>query len=328
MTLCSTTHQPTGIRRGLCSAHRTGKGRIVAAINRSTHTGLDSEGLLSLLANDDHLAEEVARAGAITISIGHNDGHGTSPTIRATATTMASSHPGYLHARMHRRVVAGLWRAMGAHTLGDRAFRVGVPALLPVTNVYDSWLRWPALPDPLAPDINVVRQLLEAQDRLICRIAERHNALCADLHTAFNGQRGFDAVAEWISGPRDQRRRRLRLHGRGGRDLTGREPSGSSCCRSTRPNHTLLERVRPPCPTGAVRGHRVPSSAHTYRYRAYTVLTLPRRLLSAMRLLFHRLQRFLALALVVAALAESAGRRRRATGVPSIQTTDAPSQMS
>jgi len=264
------------------------------------------------------------------------------PSRSPSATTMAME-PRRRFERRRRRWLFPPWllTRTDASTSGRRplasdgssysrrpSLSVGRTGLLPVTNVYDSWLRWPALPDPLAPDINVVRQLLEAQNRLICRIAERHNALCADLHTAFNGQRGFDAVAEWISGPRDQRRRRLRLHGRGGRDLTGREPSGSSCCRSTRPNHTLLERVRPPCPTGAVRGHRVPSSAHTYRYRAYTVLTLPRRLLSAMRLLFHRLQRFLALALVVAALAESAGRRRRATGVPSIQTTDAPSQMS
>jgi hypothetical protein len=66
--------------------------------------------------------------------------------------------------------------------------------------IFDQWLGFSGNTADFNANIGVVKQLLERQNADICRVAAEHGALCADLHTAFNGP-SHDQPSAALLGP-------------------------------------------------------------------------------------------------------------------------------
>ncbi|MEY2581360.1 MAG: hypothetical protein QOE09_1209 [Ilumatobacteraceae bacterium] len=161
-------------------------GKSVRVENLSRHTGLTSLGLLKDL-DDAGVRASVAAADAITVSIGFNDspmGLDDDPCDGAASDTQLA---------LYTDACIGEWAAAFARrftTVLDeiKQLRGDKPTLLTVINIYDQWLGFSENSADTNAHIAVVKGLLERQNAEICRIAADHGALCADLHSAFNGE--------------------------------------------------------------------------------------------------------------------------------------------
>jgi hypothetical protein len=68
-----------------------------------------------------------------------------------------------------------------------KGLRGDKPTLITVINIFDQWLGFSENSADFDAHIDVIKTLLERQNADICRVAVDHGALCADLHSAFNG---------------------------------------------------------------------------------------------------------------------------------------------
>lgn len=164
----------------------TATGKAVTVVNLSSHAGLTSTGLSADLANDASLRASVAAADAITISIGFNDAPmlvDDDPCDGAVGDTQLGT---YTDACISQWADAFAERYT---TILDeiKTLRGDKPTLLTVINIFDTWLGFSGNPADFNAHIGVVKTLLESQNAAICRVAADHGALCADLHSAFNG---------------------------------------------------------------------------------------------------------------------------------------------
>lgn len=161
-------------------------GESVGVLNRSQHTGLTIEGLLNLFNNETFTAE-VADADAITISIGYNDA-----PMGVTDDPCDGASGDFPDLAKYTDACIDEWADEFAAQFEDVLasvveLRAGKPTLVSVINVYDWWRGFEQNPEEIDANIDVVRRVLERQNEDICRIADEHGFLCADVHTAFNG---------------------------------------------------------------------------------------------------------------------------------------------
>ena len=143
-------------------------GRSVKVSNLSEHTGINSSDLRAQLAADRSLRSTVARADAITVTIGHND-----PPWNRT-DDVCDGKGGYPNADWARyddacltataAVYAGNLDAMLRQV---RALRTGKPTLLRVTNDYDDLIGDPQVPASAYP---TAKKFFDTYTALTCRL--------------------------------------------------------------------------------------------------------------------------------------------------------------
>ena len=173
-------------------------GKSVKVANLSSHNGLTSAGLLHDL-NDPNVRASVAAADVITVSIGFND-----------APMLVNDDPcdgaaGDTKLELYTDACINDWADTFARRfkiiLDDiKDLRGDKPTLLTVINIYDQWLGFSQNSADINAHIAVVKTLLERQNAGICRVAADHGALCADLHSAFNGP-NHDQPSGTLLGP-------------------------------------------------------------------------------------------------------------------------------
>jgi lysophospholipase L1-like esterase len=160
-------------------------GKSVRVMNVSEHSGLTSNGLLADLSRDDFRAS-VAAADAITISIGFND----APMLVNDDPCDGPAEDPQLETYTEACITA--W----ADAFGQRYTKIldqvqelrrSKPTVVTVINIFDQWRGFADNSQGVAAHIDVVKTILEHQNARICSIAIAHGALCADLHSAFNG---------------------------------------------------------------------------------------------------------------------------------------------
>jgi lysophospholipase L1-like esterase len=160
-------------------------GEQVEVVNMSRHDGLTSTGLLESLS-DPTLRDRVAAADAITVSIGFNDAPMLVPDDPCDGNAAQSDLGGYTDTCIKQWAASFGERYAGIlHEIAD--LRQGKPTLLTVIDVFDQWRGFDGNAPDFTAHIAVVTSILEQQNAEICRAAAQYGALCADVHTAFNG---------------------------------------------------------------------------------------------------------------------------------------------
>ncbi len=163
-------------------------GRPVKVSNLSEHTGINSSDLRTELATDKPLRSAVARADAITVTIGHND----PPWNRSD--DVCDGRGGYPDADWAKYDDACL--AATAKVYGDsldailrelRRLRSGKPTLIRVTSDYNDLLGDPQVPTAATP---TAKRFFDTYSVLTCRLAQKYKAVCIDTYHAFNGPNG------------------------------------------------------------------------------------------------------------------------------------------
>jgi lysophospholipase L1-like esterase len=173
-------------------------GKPVKVANLSSHNGLTSAGLVDAL-KDPNVRASVAAADAITVSIGFND----APMLVDDDPCDGAS--GDTKLELYTDACINDWADTFAQRykiiLDDiKQLRGDKPTLLTVINIYDQWLGFSQNSADINAHIAVVKTLLERQNAAICRVAADHGALCADLHSAFNGP-NHDQPSGTLLGP-------------------------------------------------------------------------------------------------------------------------------
>jgi lysophospholipase L1-like esterase len=128
--------------------------------------GWNSSALRDSVMHDEVVRSEIAQAGAIVVTIGHND----TPWVRGGGSAQ----------RLRRNLDAVLSQI--------RRLRRGRPTLLRVTNFYND--------RPGKPE---ARRIVDRYARTICASSAQYRGECADVHRAFNGPGGRSLVRPLIA---------------------------------------------------------------------------------------------------------------------------------
>ena len=157
----------------------------VVVHNLTMHNGLNSSGLLGYLENGASIGlvsedafTAVSGADIITVSIGFND---ISFDDRARADALVAAFESNLDGIVSR----------------IEALRAGKPTLVRLIGIYNNGIAATPAADPDGPDtgIDVWKPIIEAQNKVVCRVAKKHDVGCVDLYVAFNGKDGTASPA-------------------------------------------------------------------------------------------------------------------------------------
>jgi lysophospholipase L1-like esterase len=165
-------------------------GRKVEVSNRSEHTGLTLDGLMSELGA---LTEDLRKADVIVVAIAHNSselasdepcgaplGDNDLPTWSKVTRECAVSA-----ARKYRPMFAELFADVAA-------LREGSPTILRTVNRYNDFIGWDEGGLTPAEDRRT-KVVLDAWNDMVCETAVDAGFGCADIYQAFNGPRGLRA---------------------------------------------------------------------------------------------------------------------------------------
>jgi len=160
----------------------------VVVRNLSERTGIDSTDLRRQLSSNTTLRRAIARADAITVTIGHND------TPWNSYTDSCDGRGGYPKpdwSKYDRVCLKGSVARYGTNLAvilrQIRILRGGDPTLLRVTNDYDDLIGDPQVPRSAYP---TAKRFVDAYARRTCRVATQYKAVCIDTYHAFNGSDG------------------------------------------------------------------------------------------------------------------------------------------
>lgn len=171
--------------------------RRVRLENLSHPKGIDTAGLLHELETSGTVRTTVARADAVTITVGHDDTPWASTTDDCDGPALypAVDWPGYdgdcLNDNL-ARYTANLERILAL----VRDLRDGRRTLLRVTIPYNDLIGRRGLPR-LGAEIS--QQLAEDYAINTCQAAIRYDADCIDVLHAFNGLSGFESPARFLA---------------------------------------------------------------------------------------------------------------------------------
>jgi lysophospholipase L1-like esterase len=163
-------------------------GKSVGILNRSLHTGLTVDRLLTSMQSS-RMQRELGDADAIIVGIAHNDvpmgrdddacdgAGGESPdwskfTDACLAIELDRFRPSYQQVY---------------HQVAE--LRAGKPTILLTINRYNDWNGWPGH-DLSALGVKVTAKVIAAWNDLICGTAVAEGFVCVDVSTAFNGKDG------------------------------------------------------------------------------------------------------------------------------------------
>lgn len=163
-------------------------GRPVTTTNLATDDGVGARQLLDRVRTLDEYRAPIATADLITLTIGTNDWQGPcewpgdDDCWRAGATSVPAD--------------------IDAILTEIETMLAGRPAVIRVTTYFDNFIGYPenltSAGDPNGgmPQefLDFYRAALETFNASICEVARRHDAVCIDLHTPFNGA-GHDQPA-------------------------------------------------------------------------------------------------------------------------------------
>lgn len=159
----------------------TALGRPVNVTNLATDDGVGSHLLLERIRTYGGYRTPIAAADIITLTIGTNDWQGPCDWPGDEACWAAGT--------------ASVPRDIDAILTEIEALRDGRPTAIRVTTYWDSFiglnvnLTGAGDPNGGMPQVflDFFRPALEAFNASICGVAEKHHAICVDLHTPFNG---------------------------------------------------------------------------------------------------------------------------------------------
>jgi lysophospholipase L1-like esterase len=163
-------------------------GLRVKVSNMSDDTAINSTDLLRALSSATHLRAAVAKADAITLTIGHND----PPWNRSDDVCDGrAAYPNVDWAKYDaaclRATAAVYSRNLGAILRRIVALRRRKATLVRVTNDYDDLIGDSQFPKSATP---VAKRFFDAYSALTCRLARKYGAVCVDTYHAFNGPNG------------------------------------------------------------------------------------------------------------------------------------------
>lgn len=148
--------------------------------NLTMHNGLTSDGLLGYLTNGATIGQDpedvlkaVAGADIVSVSIGFND-----PSLSDKDDLAA----------MSKRLETNLDGILGRIV----ELRAGRPTAIRVIDIYNNGIAATPEADPDGPGTGLHgwKQIVEAQNAVICRVAKKHGAACVDIYHPYNGTDG------------------------------------------------------------------------------------------------------------------------------------------
>lgn len=174
-----------------------GTGVPVDVHNLTMHDGSSSATLLEHIRGDHDIgrAPEPARAaiaGAdiVSVTIGFNDTLSDGLLEEFYAGTCGGPD----NSDCFFDTIPTLEANLDAIMAEIDTLRAGRPTMVRVTNLYNNGIPEPGMPEPWdnppGYGASVLRDLTEAQNEAICRVAAEHAAECVDLYHAFNGADG------------------------------------------------------------------------------------------------------------------------------------------
>lgn len=163
----------------------TDLGMPVEVHNLTMHNGLNSAGLLVYLKNGARIGRDgedvlaaVAAADIVSVTIGFNDiTYSDRDNLPSLMTDYESTLDGILG-----RIVE---------------LRAGKPTMIRVTQIYNNGIADKPENDPDGPGTGLHgwKQIVEAQNKVICRVAAKYKAGCVDIYHPYNGKDGTTSPA-------------------------------------------------------------------------------------------------------------------------------------
>jgi lysophospholipase L1-like esterase len=163
----------------------TDLGIPVEVHNLTMHNGLKSAGLLGYLENgarigriEEDVLEAVAAADIVSVTIGFND----------STLSDKDNLPAFL--KSYEANLDGILSRIDA-------LRGGKPTMVRVTQIYNNGIAEKPELDPDGPGsgVNGWKPIVEAQNKVICDVAAKHNAVCVDIYHPYNGEDGLSSPA-------------------------------------------------------------------------------------------------------------------------------------
>ena len=177
-------------------AVRKATGTRVTVISRATPS-IDSAQLLAQVRSDNSLRAELAKAGIITVTIGHND------TPWVSDNDPCDGSQSHDHANWSRytpacvATTAHRLRSNLGQVLGELAkLRAGKSTAILVTNFYNDNMKDP-LADPGGDAAS--KYVVDTYSTVICQAARAHHTACADIYHAFNGAHGTQFDGPYVA---------------------------------------------------------------------------------------------------------------------------------
>lgn len=171
--------------------------RSVRLENLSRPTPLDSDGLRALLESNPSVRAAVARADAVTITVGHDDKPWVSSTdsCDGRATYPGTDWTSYDEECLGENVDHYEANLGSILTLVHR-LRQKKPTLIRLTIDYNDLIGRSGLPRRGA---QVSQELADYYAFATCEAALRFRADCVDVLHAFNGESGFESAARFLA---------------------------------------------------------------------------------------------------------------------------------
>jgi lysophospholipase L1-like esterase len=166
--------------------------------NLTMHDGSTSTMLRDAIVGDgllgrtaQHARQVIAGADIISVSIGFNDAL-TDPLLASYA---AGTCGGTRNVDCFLGTVPALESNVDAILTEIDALRADSPTAVRVLTIYNNAVPEPGGPepfgDPPGTGVGAWRDLAEAQNAALCRVALAHDAVCVDIYHAFNGPDGM-----------------------------------------------------------------------------------------------------------------------------------------
>ncbi|HET9907394.1 MAG TPA: GDSL-type esterase/lipase family protein [Anaerolineales bacterium] len=181
-------------------------GKAVKVQNLSTHTGLQIDGLLQMLASSK-MQESIANADIIIVGIAHNDAAMNSNDDLCDGPN--GDNPDWSKYNAECAIAsAELFQPKFESVYSQIvALRDGKPTIFRTINRYNDWNGWPG--HDLSPEgIKATKEVIDAWNEMICKAAEDNGFVCADIYSEFNGSDGLtpsgDLVARDYTHPSDK----------------------------------------------------------------------------------------------------------------------------
>jgi lysophospholipase L1-like esterase len=198
----------TAYGRYLCGNCSTFVRQFAEALARSTHrdvrlsnlarsTLLDSDALRTLLASDPKVRARVARANAVTITVGHDDKPWVSTTDSCDGpVTYPATNWSVFDEQCLGDNVDHYEANLGAILTLVRRLRHGRQTLIRLTIDYNDLIGRRGLS---RRGVDVSQELGEYYAFATCEAALRFRADCIDVLHAFNGESGFQAAGRFLA---------------------------------------------------------------------------------------------------------------------------------
>lgn len=156
-------------------------GMPVEVHNLTMHNGLNTAGLRKYLETgtkigrtEENARTAVAAADIVSVTIGFND---------STLSDKDNLAP----------FIATYTANLDAILSEIGALRAGQPTMVRVTTIYNNGIAEKPELDPDGPGsgVNGWKPIVEAQNKVICDLAAKHEGMCVDIYQAMNGKAGL-----------------------------------------------------------------------------------------------------------------------------------------